>query len=87
MSEDLTHRINSDLTGVLIDLGFTFIGRCNCNHCLTDKYKNGDMLLKLCRMRSTFEYWNKGDLIQRDKFNLLPKTLNEINQKNNISIQ
>ena len=79
--EDLTHRVNLDLTGVLMDLGFTYVGRCHCSNCYMDKYKNKNVIIRLCRQRLDFDVWDGGTLKVKDKFTTLPKYLYEIYQK------
>lgn len=77
-SENTITKINLDLTGFLIDNGFEFVGRCNCNNCYQEKYANKKLLLKICRSRQTFSLIkNNHTFISGEKFIRLIEALNK----------
>lgn len=55
--ESLITKINSDFTGAMIEIGFAYVGRCNCHNCQQDKYAKGGYLLKVCRMRREYSFY------------------------------
>ncbi len=75
--DQLTERVNNDLTGFFTLAGFAYIGRCNCDNCLQDKYSDKKYLLKVCRQRREFSlYYLQGSNIFTGGFEHLLNTLN-----------
>lgn len=58
--ESITTKINNDFTGAMMELGFAFVGRCNCAKCNQDKYAKGEYLIKVCRMRREYSFYVNG---------------------------
>lgn len=77
-SENIITKINLDLTGFLIENGFVYTGRCNCNNCYQEKYANKKVVLKICRSRHTFSLMkNNHTFISNDKLVNLIQGLNK----------
>lgn len=54
----------NDRTGLLMDIGFAYIGNCMCDGCKQKKYKNDKYLLKICDTRNRFTLYRNDQLIE-----------------------
>jgi hypothetical protein len=62
--EDIVNQYLNDRTGLLIEMGFQYIGNCMCNGCNQKKYKNGSYLFKICDSRGKFTLYRNDQLIE-----------------------
>lgn len=54
----------NDRTGLLMTLGFSYVGNCMCDRCNQKKYKNEAYLLKICDTRKSFTLYRNDQLLE-----------------------
>jgi hypothetical protein len=54
----------NDRTGLLMDMGFSYVGNCMCDNCNQKKYKNKEYLIKICDSRGKFNLYRNDQLIE-----------------------